>query len=240
MEKLQPLLLFSLLVPCITAVVMIYASGDKAMIQDFWTRLLLFKVQLSYATFSVLLMPCVILVATPISLFFGYSIDQFSLADGFSVMKGWGVLGVLIPLLLAPAVEEIGWRGYGVDSLRVHFNLFNTSLIFGALWALWHLPLFSLRATTTINSGRWVSSMSPIFFVSVIVVAFLMNWVYYQTDRGIPAVILFHSILNLSSMLLKTEPFTKCIATGLLCVVLVVVVAQNSEAFFQIGMKPPA
>ena len=45
MEQLQlPLLLFGLCVPCITAVTMIYASHNEMLIQDFWERLLLFKI----------------------------------------------------------------------------------------------------------------------------------------------------------------------------------------------------
>jgi membrane protease YdiL (CAAX protease family) len=45
----------------------------------------------------------------------------------------------------APAVEELGWRGYGMDSLRSCFSLFTASLYFALLWALWHLPLFFIN-----------------------------------------------------------------------------------------------
>jgi membrane protease YdiL (CAAX protease family) len=232
--KTKPLLIISIFVPCITALSLIFLSGNKEMIQDFLSRLMLFKIHLGDLSVILFLMPCVILVATTLSLIFGYSSDQFCCNPEFSVMKGWGFLGIFIPLLLAPLIEELGWRGYGVDSLRSHFNLFTTSLIFGSLWALWHLPLFFIKGYYHNQLCELGAIYVVNFFVSVFVVAFLMNWIYYLTDRSIPAVILFHSILNLSSMLLKTAPFTKCIATVLLCVVLIIILVQNKTFFFSI------
>ncbi len=230
--KIQPLVLFSLVVPCITALAMIFLSGNKEMIQDFWSRLGLFKIQLNYLAFLVFLMPCIVLLATTISLLFGYSADQFHLAEGFSVMKGWGLLGIFLPLLLAPLIEELGWRGYGVDSLRSHFNLFNTSVIFGILWALWHLPLFFIKGYY--QNQLWDLGIIYVinFFVSVFIVAFLMNWIYYHTHRSIPALVLFHCMLNLSSILFRTTPVTKCIATVLLGFVLIIVLIKDHAFFF--------
>ena len=233
MEQLQlSLLLFGLCVPCITAVVMIYASHNKILIQDFWKRLLLFKISPTYLIVILLLMPCAVFLATWLSLFFGYPTDQFSITNEFSVMKGWAILGVAIPLLLAPIIEELGWRGYGVDSLRAYFNLFTTSVLFGLLWGVWHLPAFFIKGYY--HNQLWHLGIIYVinFFVSLFVIAILMNWVYYKTSRSIPAIILFHSVLNLSSILFKTEPFTKCIVTVLLCVVSIIVIVYDRDFFF--------
>lgn len=226
----MPLLLFSLCVPCITALAMIYAN--ELLIADFWKRLLLFKISYPYLLFILFLMPTVICLATGISLLFGYSSDQFLTTKELSVMQGWSILGIVIPLLLAPTIEELGWRGYGVDSLRAYFNLFTASVLFGVLWAIWHLPAFFIKGYYHNQLWQLGSIYVINFFVSVFVIAFIMNWIYYKTDRSIPAVILFHSILNLSSMLLRTEHFTKCIATVLLCIILIIIVAYDREFFF--------
>ena len=232
-EQFQlPPLFFVLCVPCITAVAMIYASHNEILIQDFWERLLHFKISPSYLMVILFLMPCVVVLATGLSLFFGYSTDQFSITNEFSVMKGWTFLGIAIPMLLAPIIEELGWRGYGVDSLRAYFNLFTTSLLFGLLWAAWHLPEFFIKGYY--HNKLWdLGAIYVInFFVSVFVIAILMNWVYFKTGRSIPAIILLHSVLNLFSMLFKTEPFTKCIVTILLCVISVIVIVYDSDFFF--------
>lgn len=239
MEQIQMLLLlFGLCVPCITAIAMIYTSHNETLIQDFWARLFLFKISPSYLLVILLLMPCTVFLATGISLAFGYSSDQFSIANQFSVMKGWAILGIVIPFVLAPIIEELGWRGYGVDSLRAYFNLFTTSVLFGVLWAVWHLPAFFIKGYY--HNQLWDLGILYVinFFVSVFVVAILMNWIYYKTGRSIPAVILFHSVLNISSILLKTEPFTKCIVTVLLCVVSILVIVYDRDFFFNDTIIP--
>ena len=212
---------------------MIFSSKSQILIHDFWKRLFLFKISPSCLMFILFFMPCAILLSTGLSLFFGYSADQFSFSNQFSVMKGWSILGIVIPLLLAPIIEELGWRGYGVDSLRASFNLFKTSLIFGILWALWHLPAFFIKGYY--HNQLWDLGLIYVvnFFVSVLVIAILMNWIYYKTDRSIPAVILFHSLLNLSSMALKTEPFTKIITTLLVCVVTALIIVYDRSFFFR-------
>ena len=152
-----------------------------------------------------------------------------------SVMKGWAILGMAIPIFLAPLIEELGWRGYGVDSLRAYFNLFNTSLLFGFLWAAWHLPAFFVKGYY--QNQLWNMGMVYVinFFVSALIIAFLMNWVYYKTDRSIPALVLFHAMLNFSSMLLRTEQFTKCVATVVLCIIAAVVIICDRNFFFAIN-----
>lgn len=233
MGKFQlPLLLFGLSVPCITSVMMILTSKNGVLIEDFLRRLMLVDISPIYLLVILFLVPVALFLATSVSLFFGYSSDQFSLTNDFSVMKGWAILGIAIPLVLAPVIEEIGWRGYGVDSLRAFFNLFTTSLLFGLLWSVWHIPVFFIKGYY--HHQLWNLGILYVinFFASVFVVAILMNWVYYKTGRSIPAVILFHAVLNLFSMLFKTEPFTKCILTLVLGVVSVVLIFLDKDFFF--------
>ena len=155
-----------------------------------------------------------IYLATWISLFFGFSAEQFSVTQDMRVMKGWAILGIAIPLVLAPLIEELGWRGYGVDSLRAYFNLFNTFVLFGFLWAMWHLPTFFIKGYY--QNQLWDLGIVYVlnFFVSIFVVAILMNWVFYKTDRSIPALVLFHAVLNFSSMILRTSSLPSVLPQG--------------------------
>jgi len=225
-------LLFGLCVPGVVALTMIFTSHDELLISDFWRRLFLFHISTTYLVIILFFMPCVVVLATGISLFFGRSREQFSVTKELGVMKGWAIFGIAIPLVLAPLIEELGWRGYGVDSLRAHFNLFTTSVLFGLLWALWHLPLFFVKGYyhNQLRTLGWIYVAN--FFFSVFVVAFMINWMYYKTDRSIPAIILFHAMLNLSAMLLRTEQFTKCIVTGILGIIAIMLIVLDSEFFF--------
>lgn len=233
LKKFLLLLMFlGLSVPCITALVMIYTSNDAALISDFWHRLLLFKMHTFFFLFILLLMPCVICLAIWISLFFGYGPLQFSMAKELSVMKGWAILGIVIPLVVAPLIEELGWRGYGVDSLKAYFNLFHTSLLFGFLWAAWHLPAFFVKGYYQHQLWKMGVVYVVNFFVSCIVFSFLMNWVYYKTGRSIPALVLFHTVSNFSSMVLRIQEFTKCIVTVVLIGITVAIIACDKVFFF--------
>lgn len=233
--KEKPMLFFglvSLCVPAIAALIMILGSKNQELIQDFWNRLFLFKINIPSLAVILLLMPLVVLLATSISLLFGKSTEQFQLADTFSVMERWKYLGLVIPFILAPFIEEIGWRGYGVDSLKAYSTLFTASILFGILWGLWHVPLFFIKGYY--QNGLWqLGSVYVInFFISIIPLAFLTNWIFYTNGRSIPALVLFHSIANISSVIFKTEQFTKCIITALLCIIAVIVVTANKTLFF--------
>ena len=93
------------------------------------------------------LFPCSILLAITLSLFFGEPISQFSLISQSSdlLLQGKAFLIILLVLFLIGPFEEIGWHGYSIDILREKFNLIKTSLIFSAIWGLWHVPLFFIK-----------------------------------------------------------------------------------------------
>ncbi len=231
-QKWQALLiLLSLCAPCITALVMVYSSENQALVDDFQSRLLLFKFSPKYLLIILFLMPCIVCLGAGISLFFGYSTDQFLFNKTLFTMNCKACLGILLPLLLAPLIEELGWRGYGVDSLRANFNLFTTSLIFGFLWAIWHLPGFFVEGFYQHQLLHQSRLYVLNFFASVFVVAFLMNWVYYKTERSIPALVLFHAVLNFSMMVFDTQQFTKCIVTLLLAGVVLFLIASDTSYF---------
>jgi len=230
-EKWQLLLMVAgLLVPSIVAVAMIYDSGNSSLIKSFWERLFLYKIG-SSSLLIIGVMLLVFFLATALSLLFGKSGQQFALASEFNVMKGWQVLSLVVPLILAPALEELGWRGYGVDSLRANFNLFTTSMIFALLWALWHVPLFFIKGYYQYELWQTNIVYAVNFFISIIPVAILTNWIYFKNGRNILIVIIVHALLNGCAVLFKMEQFTKCIVTILLCLLSGVLIAYEKDFF---------
>ena len=231
MEGLQLLFMVpGLLAPFIAVLIMIAGRENKPMRKSFWDRLSLGRIKLRYLPVILLTMPIVLFLATALSLLFGQPANQFLLASEYKIMDGQVLLSVLI-LFLAPTFEELGWRGYGVDSLRSKFNLFKTTLVFAALWALWHLPLFFIRGYY--QNELWNMGIVYVinFFVSILPATILMNWIYYKNDRSITAAILFHFMLNLFSVLFQTEQFTKCIITVILLVISMVIIFKDKPFF---------
>ena len=228
-----------LFAPCIATLIMLSGANNKELRKNFWARLSLSKIKLSYLPAILLIMPFALFLATALSLLFGQSADQFRLSSEFATMGGQAVLTLVI-LFLAPTFEELGWRGYGVDSIRSKFNLFTTTMLFGVLWGLWHVPLFFTNGYY--QHELWTTSIVYVinFFAQILVATMVMNWLYYRNNRSITAAILFHFMLNLFSVLFQTEQFTKCIITIILLVIAVVIIARNKAFFFDEANTRPS
>ncbi len=213
----------AVLVPFTVALCMIFGSGSDALKKDFLNRLLNLKLIRPKTLWMLLVIPGGLLLATAISLLFGRQAMQFEISPGFS-FAGGQVFTTLIIIILAPLFEELGWRGYGVDSLyKVGNTLFVSTLLFAVLWAAWHTPLLFVRGYY--HNG--VLLAGPIyaanFFISIFPAAFLMNWLFYKNGRSIIPTFLFHCAVNFFSSLFQTEQFTKCIFTIILIIVSVIV-----------------
>ena len=162
----------------------------------------------------------------------GYSIGQFQIEPEVAIVGGQLLLSLGI-LFLAPTMEEIGWRGYGVDALRSKYNLFKTTLIFYILWAVWHIPLFFVNGyyQNTLLSPNPYYAVN--FFLSIIPLVFIMNWLYYRTNRSIIVLILFHFMVNLSAVILMVDAFTKCIQTFVLLIPAIIILWKEKYLFLK-------
>jgi membrane protease YdiL (CAAX protease family) len=221
-----------LLAPFISVGIMISGKNNKAFRKDFWNRLSLKRINVRFLPAILLIMPFALFLATALSLPLGHSSNQFLLSSDYNIMSEQAVLSFLI-LFLAPTFEELGWRGYGVDSIRSKFNLPKTTLLFAVLWALWHLPLFFIHGYY--QNELWNMGIVYVinFFLSILPATILMNWVYYKNNRSILAAILFHFTIDLFSVLFQTEQFTKCLITVILLMISIVIIYKDKTFFFK-------
>lgn len=218
-----------LAVPAAVALAMILPNA--ALKKDFLSRIFNpKKIKPFYFVAACLIMPASIILAQLISLFFGHSLAQFTLAKvtfsaGF--FSGW------VMLLSAPFLEEFAWHSYGTDTLRNKFNLFNTSIIFIALWLLFHLPLGFMKHSyhDTLLHSNWIYTANYIvsFFPYVIIV----NWLYYKTGRMIFIAVIMHLTANIFAELFNTHPDSKIIQTIILMLIAIIVMIKNRELFFK-------
>lgn len=232
-EKSIIVLLLAYMGPYIAALIMQFIFKDKKYRADFRRRIYNIKlVSPGYLALTILILPLSMIFSIFISIVFGQPADQLMLADELRIFDGEVVLSMIV-LGLVPFLEELGWRGYGVDSLISKFNLFKTSLIFALLWGVWHLPVFFIA--NSYQSSLW--GQHPLFainfFVGIIPLAIIMNFLYYKNSRSIFLIALFHILVNYSSELFEANQISKCILTLVLSVAAAIIVITNKGFFFQ-------
>ena len=101
----------------------------------------------------------------------------------------------LVPLFLLSSVvfgglEEIGWRGYLQPLLQTRYRAVTAALMVGAVWSLWHAPLFLLEGT-----GQAATSAAS-FTLGAFGLSVLFAWVLNHTRGNVLLLILLHAALN--------------------------------------------
>jgi membrane protease YdiL (CAAX protease family) len=116
---------------------------------------------------------------------------------------------LIIPLsfvvfFIAALGEEVGWQGYAIDPLQARWNALPAGIILGTVWTLWHvIPFIQMGRTPT-----WIVWHG----MSMVMARILYVWIYNSTGKSVFAVILFHAMHNVSTVLLPSygwpyEPF---------------------------------
>jgi membrane protease YdiL (CAAX protease family) len=228
----MPLMLLGLLVPSVTAIVAIFTSKSKALKQDFRQKMFgAFRVKPPVVLAAILAFFAIIAVSILLSTFVGQSLEQFSFAEDFSFSIGG--TSALLTIVLAALLEELGWRGYAEDAIASYCSWWKESVIFGLVWALWHLPLFFIPGTYHYNILQQNPLYMANFFVSIMPLGFIVTWVYVKNNRSIFATMIFHFFVNLLQEKIAMTQTTKCVETLVLFAAAVIVVVCNRDLFFE-------
>jgi len=225
-------MLAGLFTPFTTALYLIFISKNDALKSTFSNKLFNIKlIKWKTIPLFLILFPASIIISVLISTLFGYSFDQFTIADEFSFSIGG--IPTLLVLLLAACFEELGWRGYAVESLNNKFNYFEATAIFGILWSLWHLPMFFIPESYQAELLQEDFILVINFFVSIIPLAFIISWFCKKNSGSILGAILIHSIVNLSQEFFLVSPYTKCIQTLILIVIAAIFIIVDRNVFLE-------
>ena len=130
----------------------------------------------------------------------------------------------LVPGVFSSFSEELGWRGYALDRLQARWNALVSSLILGAIWALWHLPLFFIKDTYHYDQGTW-SPWFWLFMIGIIPTAVIFTWIFNNTRRSTLAAILFHLMANFTYALANLTAQTNLYSTLLWFIAAITIIA---------------
>ena len=226
------LMVIGLIAPAAVSTAFVQVSGSDELKRDLKNKIIGFcRVKWKNVLLAILVFAGVVAGSILLSLFFGQSPDQFSFTEDFS-FTGVGVGSALLTVTIASIIEEVGWKGYCEDSIGNYMNWFLESLIFGALWSLWHLPLLFIRGTY--QAGLMTDPLYVAnFFISGIPLGFLITWVYLASDRSILACMVFHLAVNFMQEKIAMTPETKCVETIVVTIAAAVIVLANRDMFFE-------
>ncbi len=229
--------------PTLAAILLTAATGGRPGLRDLLGRLRLWRVG-PLAYLPVLLGPAVVVLCAV-----GLHALLGGAAPGFSDQVPAGlplyvVLPALVPIFLlglvfgGPLGEEIGWRGYALPRLQTGRSPLRASLILGALWGDWHLPLF------------WIAGISqaamPLlpFLLWTVALSICFTQVYDHTRGSLLIAVLFHHAVNFPAGLLilpagasgAVRPFL--LYVELVCAVAVAVTITSWPARRSLGGAP--
>jgi CAAX protease family protein len=94
-------------------------------------------------------------------------------------------------LMAGPVGEEPGWRGFALPRLQDRYGPVPAVALLGALWALWHAPLFLVPS--------WNGASPWVYFLLVAAFGFVMALCFNLSRGSIFVAIVLHAAFNASS-----------------------------------------
>ena len=106
----------------------------------------------------------------------GQPLDSSVLVGSLPLMV---VLSVYF-LIIAGLGEEVGWRGYALPTLQARYGALLSSVILGATWTSWHLPLFFSPSVGSYNDLSFF-----VFVAFAVPLTILITWVFNDTAGSV-------------------------------------------------------
>jgi membrane protease YdiL (CAAX protease family) len=172
-----------------------------------------------------LLASILIPVVATITVWIGYSMvsgkELFDLVAKLSI--GSTLLMFLDSLIRGPLGEELGWRGYLQIELNKRFSLLKSSLIVGAIWGVWHLPLWFVSGFQGVNLLLYIA----FFMIGLVSFSVIIGYIYGRGGNLLYAILL-HQMLNFSGRLLEIDELAVLGGSSAVYVIIALVISLMS------------
>ncbi len=175
------LLYLKYLYVCIPAMAAIFLLICEQNIKVYFTRMFSGKITIKYILIGVICMAA--------GIFGSYCYSFIVKTDVFKNTYSTviSLLTSCIYLLITAFVEEIAWRGFLLE--RLPFKKIKSVLFVGAVWAVWHMPMWIIR--NSLGMEQIVCLCIWTLLVSVV-----LGITYYQC-RNILLIAIMHAAFNI-------------------------------------------
>ena len=175
------LLYLKYLYVCIPAMAAILLLIREQNIKVYFTRMFSGKITIKYILVGIICMT----VGIFDSYCYSFIVKNNLFKNTYSTVIS--LLTSCIYLLITAFVEEIAWRGFLLE--RIPFKKIKSVLFVGAVWAVWHIPMWIIR--NSLSMGQVVYLCIWTLLVSVV-----LGITHYQC-RNILLIAIMHAIFNI-------------------------------------------
>jgi uncharacterized protein len=84
----------------------------------------------------------------------------------------------------------LGWRGFALPTMQEYMSWRSASLLLGAIWGIWHLPLLFVTGSPQSNI-QFIA-----FFVLIISSSVFYTWLYNRSKGSVLPVLALHTVSN--------------------------------------------
>jgi membrane protease YdiL (CAAX protease family) len=184
--------------PCIAGILMTILVNGRASLRDFHSRLLKWRVNVRWYAVALLMTPFLLMaVLGALSLISSDFLPRiFTTDDKTSLLQFSIIVGLTVSVL-----EELGWTGFAVPTLRLRYGVLTTGLIVGLVWGVRQFLVVYWVV------GSSVGSLSPLIYFPAILLTWmptyrvLMVWVYDRTGSLLVAILMHASLVTFWTML---------------------------------------
>jgi CubicO group peptidase (beta-lactamase class C family) len=179
------LLALGSLVPSTVAIVLVAMLHGKSGVRTLLRRLRIWRVGAGWWA-------AVVLLSTPALGAVGLSVLLGGDAPDLAVtIPGFVLLFLFFVFPGSAGGEEIGWRGFALPRLQARRSALAASVVLGAAWGVWHLPLYLMGTDI-----RPLSLFAP-WVLLTIASSVIYTWMYNGTGGSLLIVVVFHAVSNL-------------------------------------------
>ncbi len=180
--------------------------------RELWRKIFGFKQAIRYYIFVF----AMVILSYSIPIFMGTA----------SIIAPFYMAILALPIMIVGGgLEEVGWRLILQPNLEKKMNFTFATLLTGATWAIWHLPLFFMEGT---NQFTWNFG---VFSITVMGLSFILAAIY-KMSGSLWLCILFHTVWNALGDIVKTETnlLSSLVTTSVLILISYLVVFLSKRA----------